>query len=302
LSREVAPVKQRLIALIAALEAGIDFAEDDVDVMPASAIASAIADVRAPLREMAESFAYGRVLREGATLAIVGRPNVGKSSLFNRLVRRDRAIVTAQPGTTRDLVTETTLLEDDAPEHRGRAIPVHLVDTAGLRVAGDEAEAIGIAKSREALAEADLALLVLDATATRNAEEDALLADETLAPRLIVVLNKVDLLAGKSEGDWLETSAVTGEGIAELRSHLFSRLRGTAEISATPVTNLRQQQAIGSALEALGASCLALEESVPHEMLLMDLHRALRALDELTGATTTEDILALIFSTFCIGK
>ena len=302
LSREVAPVKQKLIALIAALEAGIDFAEDDVDVMPAERIAQSIADVRAPLREMAESFAYGRVLREGATLAIVGRPNAGKSSLFNRLVRRDRAIVTAQPGTTRDLVTETTLLEDDAPEHRGRAIPVHLVDTAGLRVAGDEAEAIGIAKSREALAEADLALLVLDATATRNAEEDALLADETLAPRLIVVRNKIDLLAGKPEEDWLGTSAVTGEGIAELRSHLFSRLRGTAEISATPVTNLRQQQAIGSALEALGASCLALAESVPHEMLLMDLHRALRALDDLTGATTTEDILALIFSTFCIGK
>jgi tRNA modification GTPase len=119
---------------------------------------------------------------------------------------------------------------------------------------------------------------------------------------LIVVLNKVDLLADKAEGDWLPTSAVTGEGISELRRHLFSLLRGAAEICATPVTNLRQQQAIGSALQALGAASVALHESVPHEMLLMDLHRALRALDELTGATTTEDILALIFSTFCIGK
>jgi tRNA modification GTPase len=274
-------------------------------VMPNAAIIGAVAEVRAPLREMAASFAYGRVLRDGVTLAIVGRPNAGKSSLFNRLVRRDRAIVTAQPGTTRDLVTETTLLEDEAPGQAGRGLPVHLIDTAGLRPASDEAEAIGVAKSREALADADLALLVLDATTARNAEEDALLRDESLAPRLVIVLNKIDLAhdaAVAEPASWLPTSAVTGEGIAELRAHLLERLRGGAEISATPVTNLRQQQAILSALQALDAASAAVEENVPHEMLLMDLHRALRALDELTGATTTEDILALIFSTFCIGK
>jgi tRNA modification GTPase len=305
LSHQTAPAKRRLVELIAALEAGIDFAEDDIDVMPNAAIIGAVAEVRAPLREMAASFAYGRVLRDGVTLAIVGRPNAGKSSLFNRLVRRDRAIVTAQPGTTRDLVTETTLLEDEAPGQAGRGLPVHLIDTAGLRPASDEAEAIGVAKSREALADADLALLVLDATTARNAEEDALLRDESLAPRLVIVLNKIDLAhdaAVAEPASWLPTSAVTGEGIAELRAHLLERLRGGAEISATPVTNLRQQQAILSALQALDAASAAVEENVPHEMLLMDLHRALRALDELTGATTTEDILALIFSTFCIGK
>jgi tRNA modification GTPase len=246
---------------------------------------------------MAESFAYGRVLREGVTLAVVGRPNAGKSSLFNRLVRRERAIVTAQPGTTRDLVTERTVLEDA----RG-GVPVELVDTAGLRAATDEAEALGIAKSREALADADLVLVVLDATSPMNAEERELLGDAELVARSVVVRNKIDLVRGESEFDVLGTSAVTGEGVEELRAHLLQRVRGSAEIATTPVTNLRQQTAVSAAIEALDAALSALREHVPHEMLLLDLYRALRSLDELTGETTTEDILALIFSTFCIGK
>jgi tRNA modification GTPase len=304
LSREVRPVKQALVALIGGLEAGIDFAEDDIDVMPAAEIARRVDEVLEPLMKMAESFAYGRVLREGVTLAIVGRPNAGKSSLFNRLVRRERAIVTAQPGTTRDLVTERTVLEDA----RG-GVPVDLIDTAGLRAATDEAEALGIAKSREALAEADLVLMVLDATADVNAEEHSLLADAGLAGRVVVVRNKTDLVDGNvgsrdlsPEVEVLGTSAVTGAGVEELRAHLLSRVRGTAEIATTPVTNLRQQQAVTSTIEALDAALVGLGESVPHEMLLLDLYRALRSLDDLTGETTTEDILALIFSTFCIGK
>jgi tRNA modification GTPase len=304
LSREVRPVKQALVALIGGLEAGIDFAEDDIDVMPAAEIARQVQQVMLPLKKMAESFAYGRVLREGVTLAIVGRPNAGKSSLFNRLVRRERAIVTAQPGTTRDLVTERTVLEDA----RG-GVPVELIDTAGLRAAMDEAEALGIAKSREALAEADLVLVVLDATADVNAEERELLADAGLAGRAVVVRNKTDLVNGSAvardfspEIEVLGTSAVTGDGVEELRAHLLARVRGSAEIATTPVTNLRQQQAVTGAIEALDATLAGLAESVPHEMLLLDIYRALRSLDELTGETTTEDILALIFSTFCIGK
>ena len=137
------------------LEAGIDFAEDDVSVMPADQILEQISAVRAPLQQLAASFAYGKLVHEGLTLAIVGRPNVGKSSLFNRLVESDRAIVTATPGTTRDLVTETVALG---------GIPVKLVDTAGIRSALDEAEGIGIRKSKEALADADLVLVVLDSS------------------------------------------------------------------------------------------------------------------------------------------
>jgi tRNA modification GTPase len=151
LSREVAPVKQRLVMLIAGLEAGVDFAEDDIDTMESGEILAAVVEIEKPLRELERGFAYGRIVHDGLRLAIVGRPNVGKSSLFNRLVERDRAIVTATPGTTRDLVTERVSIA---------GIPVELIDTAGLRETGDEAEAIGIQKSREAMAEADLVLIV----------------------------------------------------------------------------------------------------------------------------------------------
>ena len=162
LSRRLQPIKQKLVELIALLEAGIDFAEDDVSVLPAEQILEHISAVRAPLEQLAASFAYGKLVHEGLTLAIVGRPNVGKSSLFNRLVESDRAIVTATPGTTRDLVTETVALG---------GIPVKLVDTAGIRRALDEAEDIGIRKSMEALADADLVLVVLDSSEPAGAED-----------------------------------------------------------------------------------------------------------------------------------
>src|SRR5271154_1101507 len=178
LSREITPIKQQLIALIAALEAGIDFAEDDIDTLPATEITSQIAAIQAPLTALEQTFSYGRIVREGFTLALVGRPNVGKSSLFNRLIERDRAIVTATPGTTRDLVTERVSLE---------GIPVELIDTAGLRKSTDEAESIGIAKSREAMAEADIVLLVLDATTPIHEEDEAAIAALTTRPFLIVM-------------------------------------------------------------------------------------------------------------------
>src|SRR5579864_9450513 len=168
LSRRLQPIKQKLIELIALLEAGIDFAEDDVSVLPAPQILQHIAAIRDPLEELSRSFAYGKIVHEGLTLAIVGRPNVGKSSLFNRLVERERAIVTATPGTTRDLVTETVALG---------GIPIKLVDTAGIRHSTDEAESIGIRKSMEALADADLVLVVLDASQAL-AEEDCELLDQ----------------------------------------------------------------------------------------------------------------------------
>ncbi len=166
LSKRLQPIKQKLVELIALLEAGIDFAEDDVSVLPPDRILGAIAAVCEPLQELAGSFEYGKIVHEGLTLAIVGRPNVGKSSLFNRLVERERAIVTATPGTTRDLVSETVSLG---------GIPVQLVDTAGIRKALDEAESIGIRKSMEALADADLVLVVLDASQPSDGEDRQLL-------------------------------------------------------------------------------------------------------------------------------
>jgi tRNA modification GTPase len=305
LSHRITPIKQKLVELIALLEAGVDFAEDDVSVMPNEQILARIASVRTPLEQLESSFAYGKIVHEGLTLAIVGRPNVGKSSLFNRLVERERAIVTATPGTTRDLVTETVSIG---------GIPVELVDTAGIRRAYDEAESIGIQKSREALADADLVLLVLDATQAPEPEDEDLLRAIENRPALVVE-NKADLpstsnvrryTAGHSTvatAKMLRTSALTGAGIAELRAAILTNIGGDgSQREAGFLTNVRQQNLVRDSLAALAAATKAVETRVPHEMLLLDLYNALRPLDEITGATTTDDILGLIFSTFCIGK
>lgn len=307
LSRRLQPVKQQLVELIAVLEAGIDFAEDDVSVLPAKQILEHISNIRPPLQELVQSFAYGKIVHEGLTLAIVGRPNVGKSSLFNRLVERERAIVTATPGTTRDLVTETVSLD---------GIPVRLVDTAGIRRALDEAESIGIQKSMEALADADLVLLVLDASQPES-HEDGKLRHQVEQRSAIVVENKADLSSGHGEGKRshhdtasdakspvIRTSALTGEGIPELRTAILRHVGGEAGASAESgfLTNARHQKLVQDSLSGLTAAETAVHNRIPHEMLLLDLYSALRPLDEITGATTTDDILNLIFSRFCIGK
>jgi tRNA modification GTPase len=303
LSRRVAPVKQSLVELIALLEAGIDFAEDDVEVTPAAEIARRIRELVGPLAGLEASFARGRIVHDGLTLAIVGRPNVGKSSLFNRLVERDRAIVTAMPGTTRDLVTERISLD---------GIPLELVDTAGLRDAVEEVEQLGIARSREALADAALVVVVLDATQPLNDEEKRLLNAVRERPALVVI-NKSDLGAADqtqfrlisaecTEAGVLSTSALTGEGIPSLRERILSLATGGAASEPGMLTSLRHQKAVHTGLEALGAAAEANINSIPHEMILIDLYRALWALDSLTGQTTPDDILNLIFTTFCIGK
>ncbi|HEV2022346.1 MAG TPA: tRNA uridine-5-carboxymethylaminomethyl(34) synthesis GTPase MnmE [Terriglobales bacterium] len=297
LSRRLAPIKKELVDLIALLEAGIDFAEDDVPVQSAAEILRRIAAVRAPLEKLGASFAYGKLVHEGLTLAIVGRPNVGKSSLFNRLVERERAIVTATPGTTRDLVSETVALG---------GIPVKLVDTAGLRAALDEAESIGVQKSREALADADLVLVVTDAS--QAAAQDAELLQQVEGRSHIVVENKSDLAAKNEKPEtrngFIRTSAFTGEGIPELRGEILRHVGGDAGAQAESgfLTNVRHQKLVGEVLAGLTAAERATRENLPHEMLLLDLYSALRPLDEITGATTADDILNLIFGSFCIGK
>jgi tRNA modification GTPase len=298
LSRRVQPVKQSLVELIALLEAGIDFAEDDVDVTPAAEIARRIAELTPPLTKLEASFARGRIVHDGLTLAIVGRPNAGKSSLFNRLVERERAIVTATPGTTRDTVTERISLD---------GIPLELVDTAGLREGREEAEQLGIARSREALADAALVLVVLDATQSLNDEEQRLLKAVEGRPALVAV-NKSDLArAGSTAQEFsgvpsLPTSALTGEGIPALRERILALATGGAAAEPGMLTSLRHHQAITTALAALADAAQANTSAIPHEMILLDLYRALWALDSLTGQTTSDDILNLIFSTFCIGK
>ena len=253
---------------------------------------------------MEASFARGRIVHDGLTMAIVGRPNAGKSSLFNRLVERDRAIVTATPGTTRDLVTERISLE---------GIPLELVDTAGLREAFEEVEQLGIARSREALADAAIVLVVLDATQALNQEERGLLA-AVQGRSALVVINKSDLSdsaqsvqADRMAADEfgvlaIPTSALTGEGISTLREKIVELATGGAAEEPGLLTNLRHQQAIAAARAALADAERANEGGIPHEMILLDLYRALWGLDSLTGQTTPDDVLNLIFSTFCIGK
>ena len=302
LSRRVQPVKQSLVELIALLEAGIDFAEDDVDVTPQAEIARRINELTPPLAALEASFIRGRIVHDGLTLAIVGRPNAGKSSLFNRLAERDRAIVTATPGTTRDTVSERISLD---------GIPLELVDTAGLREGMhgglEEAEQLGIARSREALADSALVIVVLDATQPMNDEERRLLKSVEGRPAL-VALNKSDLVPGAqapqecAELAVVATSALTGEGIAALRERILTLATGGAAAEPGMLTSIRHRNAVVTTLGALEDAARANATNVPHEMILLDLYRGLWALDSLTGQTTSDDILNLIFSTFCIGK
>ncbi|HEY2235003.1 MAG TPA: tRNA uridine-5-carboxymethylaminomethyl(34) synthesis GTPase MnmE [Candidatus Angelobacter sp.] len=299
LSRRLQPIKRKLVELVAAMEAGIDFAEDDISVLPAAEILSRLEEVQNPLEQLRASFAYGKIVHEGLTLAIVGRPNVGKSSLFNRLVERERAIVTATPGTTRDLVTETVALG---------GIPIKLVDTAGIRHSTDEAESIGIRKSYEALSEADLVLVVLDSSQELSAEDRELL-EVGGKRRAMAIANKSDLapnvqpdIAGMKV---FSTSAITGEGIDALREAILEEISGHSvrgEQETGFLTNIRHQRLVEESLSSIEAACQAVKRNIPHEMIMLDLYGALRPLDAITGETTTDDILNLIFSSFCIGK
>ena len=291
-SRRIAPVKEQLLELILLLEAGIDFAEDDVHVAGADEIQHRLAPVEAAVDQLVASFSYGGLVHQGITLAIVGRPNVGKSSLFNRLLEQDRAIVTPQPGTTRDLVSETASIG---------GIPVKLYDTAGIRETGQTVEALGIERSYQAMADADVTLIVTDLSA-----EDA--AAEDLAPRAggraLRVGNKCDLPHKASGRDVLQVSALTGEGIGRLRDAILAAVApaGAFEQETGFITSVRHEQLLRESARYLAKAREAIASASPHEMILLDLYAALRPIDAITGATTADDILNRIFSTFCIGK
>jgi tRNA modification GTPase len=311
-STRLKPHKQVLLELIARLEAGIDFAEDDVAVIEWQDILGRLDRISADLQALVEGYNYGRIVREGLTLAIVGRPNVGKSSLFNRLLNEERAIVTPIPGTTRDLVTETANVG---------GIPLRFVDTAGIREALDDVEKMGVARTFSAIADSDLRLLVVDASEPWTGEDACLL--EKLRPlgRLLVALNKSDLPphhpsaelasffsagldAGSALPETVRTSALTGDGIHELKAKILALAAPAGDLGTEGefITNLRHQQLMESSLAALAKARDAAGQETPHEMLLLDLYDTLRPLDLITGATYADDILDIIFKTFCVGK
>jgi tRNA modification GTPase len=296
ISRRLAPIKENLLELIALLEAGIDFAEDDVGVAADSAILARLAAVEAGVSELAQSFQYGALVRDGLSLAIVGRPNVGKSSLFNRLLEQDRAIVTEIPGTTRDVVSETAAIG---------GIPVKLHDTAGIREAAGKAEAMGIERSFQAMADADVTLVVLDRSAAPEAEDQRLIERARSTGRALVAANKSDLPpAAAPPAEAIPVSALTGDGIARLRQAILDAVApaGAFEPETGFITSLRHEQLLRECGRWLEKARAAVGAAIPHEMLLLDLYAALQPIDAITGGTTADDILNRIFSTFCIGK
>jgi len=296
-SRVIAPLKSQLLELIALLEAGIDFAEDDVDVAGQDDILARLRPVHMGVRRLIDSFAYGKLVHDGLTLAIAGRPNVGKSSLFNRLLEQERAIVTAIPGTTRDTVSERAAIA---------GIPVKLVDTAGVRETNELVERLGVERSFQAIADADLTLAVVDGSLPLGPADLDLIARAESQGRVVRVANKADLgLAREISADqFTAVSALTGEGIGELRRRIVQVIspQGALSPESGLITSLRHERLLRECAEALDHATLAVQSGLPHELLLLDCYAALRPIDALTGATTADDILNRIFSTFCIGK
>ena len=294
-SRLLAPVKEKLLELIALLEAGIDFAEDDVSVASTEEILHRLAPVGEGVTRLAASFAYGHLVRDGLALAIVGRPNVGKSSLFNKLLERNRAIVTDIPGTTRDLISESAEIG---------GIPVKLYDTAGIRAGSELVESLGIERSYQAMADADLTLVVVDLSQPVLPADRDLMAHASAQGRWLLVGNKSDLSRATELAEAIAVSALTGEGVERLRCEILNQVAGEGAWTAETgfITSLRHERLLRESAEYLEKAKEAASAGIPHEMLLLDLYAALRPLDAITGATTADDILNRIFSTFCIGK
>ncbi len=298
LSKELHAMKDNLADALARIEASVDFPDDDLPELVDEPLRIRLEKTLERMRALLSTAEAGRLYREGACIAIAGRPNVGKSSLFNALLRDARAIVSAQPGTTRDRIEETIALS---------GVPVRLVDTAGLRHAHDEVERIGVSIARDAMQTADIVLLVLDASCPAT-EEDAALAEElrALERPVWVAWNKIDLapesLPPAGFHGLTPISALTGEGVEALEKDLAGLLLGGASIAPDQglITRVHQRDSLRRAAEALERILARFGESP--ELLSIDLRDALDALGEITGETTPEDLLDRIFASFCIGK
>jgi tRNA modification GTPase len=295
-SRRLAPLKHELVELISLLEAGIDFAEDDISVASDEELLRRLESIERQVAQLIESFDYGKLVHEGLTLAIVGRPNVGKSSLFNRLLGQDRAIVTPIAGTTRDMVSESAAIG---------GIPVRLVDTAGIRHSTDVVESLGIERSYQALADADLTIVVLDLSVPLTEEDHQLIEKAQGSGRTLIVGNKADLpQRALAISNVIPVSALTGAGIDTLEEVILEAVGAGAsrDMEEGFITSLRHERLLRDSAEFLAKARAAVLDRIPHEMLLLDLYAALRPIDAITGATTADDILNRIFATFCIGK
>ena len=294
LSNVLAPLKDRMVEVVVHLESALEFVEDDLPTVKTMVLQENLRGVSEGIQRLVLSFKSGRLLSTGARITILGLPNVGKSSLFNELVRSDRAIVTDKPGTTRDTLTETVDL---------KGVPVAITDTAGLRDTTDVIESMGIERTQRAMSDADLLLVVLDSSLPISKSDEELL-EQTSGLRRLIVQNKCDLVQGDETKVGLNVSARTGAGIEELRIAILSVLQDGAgdDGGALLVTNARHHDILVRVRGEVETAIQALGDRLSEELILASLHNALRLLGEITGETTTENILSEIFATFCIGK
>jgi len=294
LSNILRPLRDRIVDVVVQLESALEFVEDDLPTVKIMVLQELLVGVSEGIKRLVVSYKSGRLLSAGAKVTILGSPNVGKSSLFNELVRTDRAIVTDKPGTTRDTLTESIDLN---------GVPVALTDTAGLRNTTDVIESMGIERTQRAMSEADLLLVVLDCSLPVGKAEEELLA-QTSAHRRLVVNNKSDLIHGPIPKNELSVSARTGAGIEDLRLAILANLQdgAFADGAALLVTNARHHDLLLRAGREVDMANQSLGDHLSEELVLVSLHSALRLLGEITGETTTENILSEIFATFCIGK
>lgn len=301
LSARLQPVKDALLEIIVPLESSLEFVEDDLPADIARNISEKLSTLSHQVDEMADSFRRGRLLKEGLRVALVGRPNVGKSSLFNKLLASDRAIVTEIPGTTRDTISEVINLE---------GIPVLITDTAGVRSSNDRIEQLGIERTRRAIADADIILVVIDGTQPLTPEDEKIIAEATEGFCLIV-LNKSDLEGFRINNSprtdenqvLVPISAKTGDGLNTLCAEIIKPFSVKhLDESSFVITNARHFDLLRRMSDALHSSGSLIQQGASEELVLAGLYEALGFLGEITGETTSEAILSQIFSTFCIGK
>jgi tRNA modification GTPase len=298
------PLKDDLLKVIVRLESSLEFVEDDLPSVEADEIIESLRAVHRECDRLAETFSRGRLLRDGIRVTLLGRPNAGKSSLFNRLLGHGRSIVTDIPGTTRDTITESIGIE---------GIPLVLTDTAGVRTATNQIESIGVDRTKREAADSDLVILVIDGS-EKVLDEDHAAMSEVAGSRYVIALNKSDIPAfsttrceslsinGNSPAV-VAVSAKTGDGIDELRTAIIQPFtNGSATGDGLLIMNARHHDLLMRARDAVKQSENSLDARASEEIVLVGLHNALRYLGEITGETTSDEILGQIFSTFCIGK
>lgn len=298
LSNRLQPLKDKLLNVIVVLESALEFVEDDLPDVATQNIKRNLIEINLELEKLADTFRAGRLLREGLKIALVGRPNVGKSSLFNALLGHERAIVTDIAGTTRDALHESLNI---------KGIPVALIDTAGVREAGDVVEKIGVERTRQTIADADQIVVVLDASQHLTEEDETVLAATANAPR-VIALNKIDLETKIDSSVFnsapvIRVSAKNGTGLAEIENAIVAPFAPQdAETSSFLISDARHHDLLRRAQTEIDNSLPLLDARLSEEIILVGLHNAMRFLGEITGETTPEDVLTRIFETFCIGK